>query len=275
MKKNNEYGHDPLDELRKDSEINSSNKSSSNMIVIASILVVATAIAGVAWYMYSASQDLPEGEILVISADNEEIKTKPADPGGMVVDNMDKSIYDSIDTQAKNEDDKPTTLLPVAEEPVDRNMVILEEQASVTKEGEILPEAVLLVEETVTDNIPESAKAVEPVIKPKEEYIKPVAKKDSPKKAIEFAKKDKKSFYKVQVASFRSSSDAEKEWANLSKRFPKLIGGYQHYVVAKDIEGKGVFYRLQMGPFTKETDARKACTQLKEVGKNCLLVKPS
>ena len=245
---------DRLNDMHRDRD---ANRSYNRVTIIALCFVFIGAI-GCAWYFYNSSQDKTEGEMLVISADNDEIKVKPSDPGGMVVDNMDKVVYDTIDGQSKVE--KVEKILPPAEEPIDKSSLIVE----------IKPVEVVNVENNLTAEAPT---VIEEVAVVEEEYIKPVAKKEASKKASKFIKKDEK-LYKVQIASFRSKADVEKEWSNLSRRFPKLVGKYNRYIVTKNIEGKGIFHRLHIGPFNNESEASMACKSLKDSGVNCFIVKP-
>ncbi len=254
----------------KTNELEEPNKS-YNLITLVAVFMVAVSLTGTAWYIYDSYRDKPEGEVIVISADNEEIKIKPLDPGGMVVDNMDKAVYDTLDKTSTNEVSRVEKILPAAEEPLNKNTIILENQSELTNKADPILESDLVIIEDIKPEVV-VAEVIAPTSK-EEEYIQPVAKNENAKKADSFAKQSDK-FYKVQIASFRSKSDVEKEWNSLSKRFPKLIGGYSHYVVTRNIEGKGIFHRLQIGPFNQESDANRACKQLKESGVNCFLIKP-
>ena len=248
------------------------------LITLIIVFLVATALTGAAWYSYNSYKDKPEGEILVISADTDEIKVKPLNPGGMVVNNMDKSVYDTIDGNYKDDESKAERLLPPAEEPINKNTIIIAEQPPLVIEEN--SDNVVIIEEPVINNPAPLAADLLPSVavsaddpKLEEEYITAVASKDNLKKKASFNKKDEK-FYKVQIASFKSLNDAKKEWENLSKRFPKLIAIYSHYIVSKNIEGKGIFHRLQIGPFENENEANRACSKLKDSGVNCFLIKP-
>ncbi len=272
-----------------------------NIVTLLAIFLVAAGLIATAWYIYNSYKNKNDDEIIVVTADHDEIKARPSDPGGMVVNNMDKAVYDTIDGGHKNET-KIETILPPSEEPIDKKTILAENTSSITphisSEQDIIANTIMTDQDQIkpkdekkTSNTKEQVKDIKaqkpkpqdlPALKPTlvektnednvEEYIKPVAQKQIKNKS-NFTKKHE-NFYKVQIASFKSSSETEKEWNNLSKRFPKLIGIYKHYVTIKNIEGKGIFYRLQVGPFDNENAAHTACKKFKESGVNCFIVKP-
>ncbi len=237
------------------------------------IFVAIVALSGASWYIYDSYKEKNDNEMLLITAEAEDIKVQPLDPGGMVVDNMDKSVYDSIGKESKHTETKVEVLLQPTEEPIDKKELIAREEAVVpvaTEKPEVDNESTKQQKDELKAAVI-SKNQKEPEWTEEEEYIKPVAVK-TPKKP-KFANKDKK-FYKVQLASFKSSKDAEKEWKNLSRKYSSILKEYKHYIVSKDIAGRGLFYRLQVGPFDNADDANNTCKELKEAGTNCLIVKP-
>ncbi len=217
------------------------------------------------WYLYNRFQDKPAGEIIIIEADDQEIKIKPADPGGMTVENMDKAIYDSIAGKQNNTQEE-IVILPPAEEPLDKNTIIIEESIAIPEEEEQLQEESRqqdsLNQQVITKSVDKN------LINKQTETIKTNPPQD---KVI---KKEEIKTFKVQIASFKTKSDIEKEWKHLSKKFPKLVGIYKHYIVVKESPSKGTFYKLQIGPFETDKDALKACKNLKEVNISCFIIKP-
>lgn len=284
MRRRNSHSKDPLEELT--GEV-SKKKSSYNIVALIIVFFAAVSLNGTVFYIYNQYQDKPEGEVVVITADENtnEMKFKPLDPGGMVVDNMDKVVYDTIDGNLLSKEEKVQILAPV-EEPIDKTSEL---ETFSAEEGD----EELVADEEIGKNVAFAA----PVIEKKEEVIiekpeeikpeikseiKPIVKQDkyieakqkeSSKKITQAVKKNT-SFYKIQLASFKSKSAAEKEWSHLSKKLPKHIGGYEKYIVAKDVEGKGIFYRLQIGPFEIKEEASKTCKLIKQSGINCFIVKP-
>jgi hypothetical protein len=223
-----------------------------------SITILSIAITGclfTSWYLFNNSKDKTDGNIIVINADNEEIKTKPSDPGGMVVDNMDRVIYDTIDGYKQNEEPE-VKILPTPEEPIDKTKLVEASKESPTENDKIEERIIIDTKVDIVEN--------KTIDKEEEEYIKPVVKAQTSKKLQELANQQENGF-KIQLASFRSKTDAQKEWDNLSRKFPKLISKYKHSIVSKNIEGKGIFYRLHVGSFNSESEAQKTCKNLKKM----------
>lgn len=256
----NLYQNDPINELK-----NHSKRSKKGLHLLSKffLFLALAASIGTASYIYYSAKDKPEGEVIVINADNEEIKIKPEDPGGMVVANMDRVIYDTIDGY-KEDNQEEVKILPPTEEPIDKQTLI-----ESIKPVENLIEKTPLVEEVIVENkLEEKPSSGEKV----NEFIKPTVTAETSSKLVDLKRINEKS-YMVQLASFRAKSDAEKEWKNLSRRHAKILSKYQYVIVSKNFEGKGLFYRLQVGPFESESEAVKICKSFKESGINCITVK--
>lgn len=237
----------------------------TNLLRITIIILLISFLVGVIFYIYNFYQDKNDGEMLIIAADNDEIKVAPSDPGGMIVSNMDKDIYDSLDENNKD-DNKIERILPPAEEPLEKNLLKSESSEEPEQELENLKES-----NSATPEITASAENLEK--SKSEEYIAPIARLDNKTKTEKITAKNTKIF-KVQLAAFKSKTDAEKHWKSILKRYPKIFSEYQHYIVDKNIPNKGIFQRLQVGPFENESDARDACKKFQEVGINCFIIKP-
>ena len=77
----------------------------------------------------------------------------------------------------------------------------------------------------------------------------------------------------VQVGSMTSQDRAEEEWSRLSSRYSDILKDRPYRIEKADLGEKGVFYRLQAGPFTRQV-AQTICGELKKAGKKggCLVV---
>jgi hypothetical protein len=79
--------------------------------------------------------------------------------------------------------------------------------------------------------------------------------------------------YVVQVASQRSEADAQGSFRALQHKYPGMLGRYKVMVRRADLGDKGVFYRVQVGPFATAKQANEMCSSLKSAGGQCILQK--
>ena len=68
----------------------------------------------------------------------------------------------------------------------------------------------------------------------------------------------------LYLASFRSSTAADRAWNDMLGRNKELLGAYRQIVRKVDLgEGKGIFYCLMVGSFKTLPDAENICVKLK------------
>ncbi|MEE8295474.1 MAG: SPOR domain-containing protein [Sphingomonadales bacterium] len=83
-------------------------------LVIGSIFAVFL-FAGILWFLYYQKNIAGPEEIPFVAADRGPVKTKPAEPGGMVVPDQDKLIFDKVSGQ---ETELPDQIQPGPEQPL-------------------------------------------------------------------------------------------------------------------------------------------------------------
>ena len=66
--------------------------------------------------------------------------------------------------------------------------------------------------------------------------------------------------YFLQAASFREYADAEKLRARLA------LKGFKSVTQAREVEGKGTYYRVRLGPYRDKRKAKNAKSSLQKVG---------
>lgn len=66
--------------------------------------------------------------------------------------------------------------------------------------------------------------------------------------------------YYLQAASFREHADAEKLRAKLA------LKGYKSVTQARQVEGKGTYYRVRLGPYSDKRKAKTAKNKLQKLG---------
>lgn len=75
---------------------------------------------------------------------------------------------------------------------------------------------------------------------------------------------------RVQVGSFRTAAEATSAWDKVSGAHRALIGQRQPYIVEADLGARGIYYRLQMGPFGSKSEVTAFCRALKIQGQDCI-----
>jgi tetratricopeptide (TPR) repeat protein len=74
----------------------------------------------------------------------------------------------------------------------------------------------------------------------------------------------------VHIASFRSRQAANRGWAQLKRAHRALVGNFKSEITRVNLgRGKGVFYRLLVGPAKSQADAQRICTTLKRRRQYC------
>ena len=253
-------------------------------LAAAGVIVGAVAIAAGVWYVTQKLSDPAgesAGELPLLIAETEPVKIKPKDPGGAEIPNRGTYVYKTLENEPQQQ--PVEQLLPAPEEPLPKPVDTgpkLDPVASVTLgetwkpeppaaettadltalleraagEGEAAPEAETAPSETPaeTANVP----AVEP------EVIEVPA--SSPETEGTW----------LQVAALQEQADVDTEWARLVKRYPQALGTAQRRVVPADLGARGLWYRVQAGPFANLPAAEAACRSIAAAGGACQVVKP-
>lgn len=80
--------------------------------------------------------------------------------------------------------------------------------------------------------------------------------------------------YRVQIASTKSEGLAQREWSDQVKRHPDVLSKLSLTVQRAVVKNRGIFYRVQGGPFSDRDAADSVCRALKARGQDCLVVRP-
>jgi hypothetical protein len=76
--------------------------------------------------------------------------------------------------------------------------------------------------------------------------------------------------YGIQIASLPSEAEANKSYANLSKKFAGVLGGLPYEIRKADIAGKGTYYRVRIAAGSKD-EAAALCERYRAAGGSCLI----
>ncbi|MDY0872761.1 SPOR domain-containing protein [Dongia rigui] len=115
---------------------------------------------------------------------------------------------------------------------------------------------------------PAAATAVEPVATAEA----PVAAEPAETQVASLPATDAPSGIRLQLASVANEADVDGEWKRLRKRLGAALDGQQLQIERADLGTKGIFYRLQIGPFADRSAAKAACKDINAAGGDCLLV---
>lgn len=301
--RNDDYKDDDDMEIHDDFDFD--DEDEGGILRWASIVFVLAAIGGfvaLAWYAYqSGMQPVSEDEIPYVSADEGSLKEKPEDPGGWQFEHQDKSVYNQL-AAGKGGAERPVAerILPAPEEPVERPRVeqilpqdfereevapsSVETPIAPTSAAEKAPEATSAKPETVKVEQETIAAPEQPVPAPVVEKETEVAEKPAAAPVVAEAPKPAPAppapkatpatgDYMVQLGAFGSDADARAAWSKVESAHGSAFPTKNYQVQRADLGAKGVFYRLQVGPFESETAARKVCAYLSQHNQGCFPVK--
>ena len=79
--------------------------------------------------------------------------------------------------------------------------------------------------------------------------------------------------YRVQIASVKSEREANEEWKRLKSKYPVLLRRLNLTVTRVDLNKKGVFFRLLIGPLPNKFAANEFCQSAKKRRIACLIHK--
>ena len=223
---------------------------------------VVAAIAGLGGYVYQETTAPAVGELPLIEADDSPTKHRPAEPGGMVIPNQDKLVYETLGDERNL--DKIERLLPLPEEPMPPPEPVAPPaavepapEAPATPAPEPMPEPAVVAPADEPPPVP----APKPVVEPAPAPEPSVAAAPIPG-------------FRIQLAALRSRADAEAAWRRLKRANGDLLGALEAEVARVDLADKGIFYRLRAGPLASAAKAGALCARLKARNLDCLVVKP-
>lgn len=76
----------------------------------------------------------------------------------------------------------------------------------------------------------------------------------------------------VQLASVEIEDRIDREWQRLREAFPDLLADRELLVQTADLGDRGVYHRIQTGPFTNQGDAEAFCDALRGRNQDCLVL---
>ena len=229
------------------------------------------------------NNEVPTDNIPLIKSEVSEIKIVPDNQGGLVVDNLDVSIYDIIDNSEEIVEN-PTINKIEQNVEFDRSNEIgylSDKDQLAEKINEIGENKDLITEKpTLDDNKPKNKPNI--TINNSTPKEQPLDLKELEKlgnKSLVRNLKDKKDIkpgVRVQFLALKSRDGLIEYWNELVNKYKDLLSDKNYYIEKADINGIEI-YRLQVGTFQTEENAREFCKKYIEItNKNkidCILVK--
>jgi cell division septation protein DedD len=244
--------------------------------VVAALVLIPVFLGGGGWAAWHYLGDLLVVEdpydVPVVRADPGPVKVRPENPGGMQVPDQDKLVYDRM-----RGDEKPPQverLLPRPETPLP--------PPAPTPPPAATPPLAAITPPPVTTPPPETAPPPAPKAAPAapstEEVLaaKPPGPAPPPPQPPKAAPKPAAGGdFRVQLAAVRSPEQARGEWERLRRRNGDLLGKLRLFITKTDLgPGKGVYFRLRVGPLASEARAKALCASLAERKIGCLVIRP-
>ena len=288
-------------------------KSGIGRVTTALLAVVTlSAFAGGVWFAYDYG--VRRGQELsppLVRADTSPTKMVPIEPGGMIVANQDKRVFDTIAAsapQARVEQLLPppeTPMAPPMPEPrvvaplnaVPPTTVAATPAQTVTATAIVppvtpIPDAPLrlatpapLAEAPNGVPVPPRAAVPEPtpndgrplaLVPPSTTTPAATPPAAAPRPATQQAAVTPPAatgaVYRVQLGSYGDAKAAMDNWTLLQRRNGPALAGLTPTVTAATVNGR-TFHRLQAGPLSS-TAANELCTRIKANGTDCLVVRP-
>ena len=202
-----------------------------------------------------------------ITSDKETTTIIPDDPGGLEIPNQNLTIYDSGEdlTESSTLNPEENQTMPEPDQPI----------MSVDPETDLSQSEINKIIEDLSDskkNIQASeatqpATVVEKEISSQgEDFVANIAKDLKNEDLNEVGS------YRVQLASLTSETVAENELSKMKDEFSNVLNDFELKIYPVNIEGKGMYYRIQAGPIKTSDEAKNLCNELTRLQKKCFVV---
>ncbi len=259
----------------------------------------------IVWGSYPDEDGANGASVPIVRADAGDYKTTPDNPGGMEIPYRDSTVFSSggqaegtvenILADESAEPPVPRSQLFAGLNTEGTTSAVSAEEAPIDLTAEAVPPSndALVKEAIGTSEMPQVVEEVEP---PKQvaaaTTTSPAAVKPAPAKPAEdktaekvaktepaagaagtAAKAVTPGGYYIQVGSVRSESGADSEWKKIQAKYSAQLGGLKYRTQEANLGAKGVFYRIQAGPMSKES-ADSLCAKIKaQTPGACLVTK--
>ena len=242
-------------------------------LILALVGGIMLIFGAVIWNTYKAGVRTDAGALPIVYADAEPYKTRPDDPGGVVVPDQERRVYDELDGSVRSDADFKTALVldENSEEVLQGGPPINLRPGEESDIDEVtgIPKAALPQIQALADleNVPDEIEASAAVTQTSASDLATPAPVIAPQFAF-----DTSGEFLVQIAALRTQEAADTAWQGAVANLPDVYAGAEKRVQRADLGAKGVFYRLRVGAFGDRADASAFCDALKEKDQTCIVV---
>lgn len=201
----------------------------------------------------------------IIRANEEPIRIKPLDPGGVEIGTS-QAIIDAVQPAPSEEPVIAETATPA--EGAGIVIDFASEELPVAGEAELPPSELAGVASSAEVVMPEIA--APPIAPRKAEPSAPVVTGQVTQPRAPVLNSGP---YLVQVASLTDGGAARRHWDALQNRYPGILSGYTPDIEVIDVSGKGQRHRLRVAGFQTRDEGMALCDRLKAAGGDCFVVR--
>lgn len=250
------------------------------ILIVFAIIFVILIVSKIKKIFFNNSEKIEN--IVLIKSQNKEIKKLPEKEGGLVIDNLNISVYDVIDNKEKSIKNpilkKTQEKIKIENDLSDINLVeqeLLAEKINSINENEEMDEKIIVqdikdkqnMSITINNNEKKSTTNVNDLEKLGNNALIRNLRRS----------KDEKHGIRVQIMAIKSREGLVEYWNELKNKYPNLFNDKTYYIEKVDSERVGTIYRLQIGIFSKEAVAAEFCKEyIRLTNKNktdCIIIK--
>ena len=223
-------------------------------VAIGATILIATFIVILAFVYIGSDDEAARGPVQVKAPDGP-VKERPADPGGMTVEDRDKQVFNRLNgtDSAGTQQIGDTPEEPLAEIPAGDRAKLADAVDAIAKD----PASVKQIPDSKGDKPRKLAESLEKAL-----VIPDV------KKTVKAAGQ-----YKVQLGAFSTRAGAERAWKNLKRKYADKLADLspEYHSLARS---GGSLVRLRVGTIPDRAAADRMCLALKADGQGCIVVAP-
>ncbi len=227
-----------------------------SLLASALVILVMAAFAGGLWLAYRGEGRHGES-VPLIRAPKTPLRVRPASPGGLRVRDQNMLIFGEKKPKIER-------LLPAPEEPLPRPSAPAAAAPAPSGSSPALPAAPVPVPAAPLLAAP--AQTPKTVPAPQKAAVQTPSPTPTPGRTEPAATR-------IQLGSLKNEAAARAEWERLKRADPQLLGPLSAVFPRISLAGKGVFYRIEAGPFASPSQALRVCGELKRRAIGCLLVR--